>query len=122
METVAQTCTRLLIALEDLASQEAAALDARDFARVVAIQERAAPLVEHLGTHGPAVAGRDPVFRARVVALHARRRQTGDWLAAQVEHAREELHRMAASQRRVAQIAPVYGRGGPVSRQLCAQG
>jgi len=122
METPAQTCLRLLAALEDLAVQEASALDARDFAAAVVIQERAAPLVEHLAAHGPEIADRDAAFRARVAAFHARRQQTGEWLATQVARAREELHRMQVGQRRVAQIAPVYGRAGRPRRQLCVVG
>lgn len=120
METSAQTCVRLLIALEDLAAQEAAALDARDFPAAVTIQERAAPLVEHLATHGPAVAEKDAAFRARVAAFHAHRLKRGEWLAAQVDRVRAELHQMDASQRRVKQIAPVYGRATRSAGQLCA--
>ena len=115
-------CARLLTALEDLAAQEASALDARDFVAAVAIQQRAAPLVEHLALHGPAIADEDPAFRARVEAFQSRRRQTGEWLATQVERTREELRQMQASQRRVAQVAPVYGRGSQASRQLCVVG
>lgn len=123
METTAQTCSRLLTALEDLAAQEAAALDARDFPAAVAIQGRAAPLVEHLAAHGPPVADKDPAFRARVAAFHAHRLQMGEWLATQVARAREELREMDSSRRRVAQIAPVYGRARrPQSRQLVASG
>jgi hypothetical protein len=122
METPAQTCLRLLAALEDLATQEAAALDARNFPAAVAIQTRAAPLVEHLAAHGPPIAEKDAAFRARVAAFHARRRQTGEWLATQVARAREELLQMQVSQRRVAQIAPAYGSGGQPARQLCAVG
>ena len=119
METPAQTCVRLLTALEDLATQEAAALEARDFATAVTIQTRAAPLVEHLAAHGPAIADKDPAFRSRVAAFHARRQQSGEWLATQVARAKEELLRMQAGQRRVARIAPVYGQPGRTSRQLC---
>ena len=122
METTAQTCGRLLTALEDLAAQEASALEVRDFSLVVAIQQRAAPLVEHLATHGPAIAERDRAFGARVAALQARRLRSGEWLAAQVAQTREELAGMQASQRRVAQIAPVYGRAAKAPRQLCAVG
>jgi hypothetical protein len=122
METPAQTCARLLTALEDLAAQEISALDARDFAGAVTIQARAAPLVEHLAAHGPAIAEQDAAFLARVAAFHTRRLQTGEWLAAQVARTREELGRIQASQRRVAQIAPVYGGSAKSAGRLCATG
>ena len=122
METPAQTCVRLLTALEDLAVQESAALEARDFATAVTIQTRAAPLVAHLAAHGPAIAEKDAAFRARVAALQARRLRSGEWLATQVARAREELVQMQASQRRVARIAPAYGQVGRKSRQLSLVG
>lgn len=122
METPAQTCARLLVALEDLAAQEAIRLEARDFAGAVKIQERAAPLVEHLAAHGAAVAASDTAFRSRVAAFQARRLRTGEWIAEQMARTREQLQRVEASQRRATQIAPVYGGTPKPTRQLCAVG
>ncbi len=106
METTAQTCVRLLEALDDLSAQEAAALREGDFAAVAEIQARSAPLVEYLGDHGPAVA--DQVFLARIRALLLRRQASADRLAAQIEQTREELRQTRASEQRAARIAPVY--------------
>ena len=108
MESAAQTCARLISALEDLAGQEAAALQARDFAAAIEIQDRAAPLVDHLARHARDIS--DPAQQARLRAVQAKRDRTGEWLAEQIERAREELAQTSAARRRVAQIAPVYGR------------
>jgi hypothetical protein len=120
METPAQMCARLLAALEDLTAQEAATLEARDFVAAIEIQDRAAPLVHHLVTHGPQVA--DAGLRTRILALIARRNQTGEWLAEQIARVRQELAATQTAQRRVAQIAPAYGQGARPTRQLQAVG
>jgi hypothetical protein len=121
METPAQTCARLLAALEDLTAQEAASLDARDFTAVVHLQERAAPLVAHLAEHGPAVA--DDALRARIAALLARRMRCGEWLAEQIEQTRQRLRELDAARARATRLAPAYGAGQAVtSRQFCAVG
>jgi hypothetical protein len=120
METPAQMCTRLLTALEDLAAQEAATLQARDFATAIAIQDRAAPLVELLAAHREEL--NDPTLRARVAELFARRSRTGEWLAEQMARVREELRQTDVARRRVAQVAPVYGRASTLPRQLSAVG
>ena len=120
METPVQTCSRLLAALEDLARQEATTLAARDFATVVKLQERGAPLVAHLAEHGPAVA--DAALRARIAAWLAHRHKTGEWLAAQIAQTKAELENLDARQRQVARLAPAYGRAAAASRQLSAVG
>ena len=115
METTAQTCARLLVALEDLGEQEAVALRESDFATVADIQTRSAPLVEYLGTHGPAIAGRD--FLARMRAFLLRRRELEECLAVRIAQTRAELEQNRANEHRVARIAPVYGSAmRPVSR------
>jgi hypothetical protein len=121
METSAQTCARLVSALEDLMSQEAATLEARDFPAAIALQNRAAPLIEHLVTHEAEIVDRG--LRQRILALIVRRNKTGEWLAEQVARTRQELDETQGAQRRVAQVAPAYGHGGaPVRRQLVAVG
>ena len=115
-------CARLLAALEELAAQEAASLAARDFAAVVHLQERAAPLVAHLAEHGPGVAKDDPALVGRIAAWLARRHETGEWLAGQIARTKEKLSEVEAAQRRVARVAPAYGRGAEVSRRLCEVG
>jgi hypothetical protein len=121
METPAQTCARLIAALEDLVAREAATLEARDFAAVIEIQQRAAPLVELLGAHAADVT--DPALRTRLRTLLDRRQKTGEWLSEQIEKTRESLAEINEGRRRARQIAPVYGhRHAPASRQLSAVG
>ena len=120
MSTPKQTCLRLLGSLEDLAAQEAALVAGCDFAGLAKIQERTAPLIEHLALHGPAVA--DDAFRARVRALLTLRHRTDDELNAKLIRARQELKRTKESEHRVAQIAAVYGRSDATARQLSAVG
>lgn len=108
METPAEACLRLAGALEDLVTQEAACLQARDFTAILAIQKRAQPLVNHLATHGPAVA--DEKLKARISAILARRSEFQIKLAGEIEEKRQQIATLEASQRRAAQVAPVYGR------------
>lgn len=112
-ETPAQRCARIAAALEDLARQESAALHARDFASVVVIQDRAAPLVEHLVAHEEEITSGE--LRARIAGILALRNQTGEKLKDSVDETREALQQMDVSQRRVSRIAPAYGAG--VSRR-----
>ena len=121
METVAQTCSRLLFALEDIAAQEATALQERDFAAVREFQARAQPLVEYLGTHGPAIANQ--AFLQRVRGLLGRRQTAYKWLANEIEQTREALRQTQESVGRVTRIAPVYGSAlAPVAERLSAVG
>ena len=107
MATPAETCARLLGALEDLAAQEALLLRGADFPGVLATQERAAPLVERLA----ALAGTgDAAVRLRVSAVLTLRSSSLDWLGAEMTRVRAELQSMQVSRRRIAQIAPAYGR------------
>lgn len=121
METPAQTCSRLMTALEELAAQEEAAVRTSDFAAAMEIQGRAEPLVGHLAAHGPAIA--DHTLRTRVWSFLRRRAQTEEVLAAKISEAREEMQRTRAGQHRAARMAPVYGSsGGLRPRQLLAVG
>jgi hypothetical protein len=97
-------CARLVAALEDLTAQEAASLEAREFEAAIALQDRAAPLIEHLVSHWQEVnaAGLKP----RMLELITRRNRTGEWLAEQIAHARQQLAETQVAQRRVAQVAP----------------
>lgn len=122
METPAQMCVRLVTALEDLANQEATTLQARDFPAAVAIQDRAAPLVDLLVAHAGEVD--DAALRARIAAFMAKRSRTGEWLAEQMAKVREELQQTNVAQRRVAKVGPAYrapGNNGP-RPQLFAMG
>lgn len=118
MQTPARRCERLIAALDDLVGQEEASLNARDFSAVAEIQVRTAALVAELVAQAQEVAA---PLRVRLADVQARRERTATWLAGEVERTREALREMTQSQRRVAQIAPVYGgmRSEPRSR-LCA--
>lgn len=122
MDSTNQMCARLVVALEDLTAQEALSVGQRDFAAVASIQDRAAPLVELLAAKASDIT--DAALHTRLAALHARRSRTGEWLDEHVDLARAELQETHASQRRVAQVAPAYGRPikVPPPRQLSAVG
>ncbi len=114
MSSPAQTCARLLAALEDLVSQEAVLLRAADFSGVLATQERAAPLVERLAALATTA---DAAVRTRVAAVIALRSRSLEWLAGEMERVRSELAGMEASERQVARVAPVYmSHAGPRQR------
>lgn len=111
MEAPRQRFSRLLGALDELVTQEAATLAQRDFVAIADIQRRADPLVSALAELGPQVA--DDLARARVAGLLARRQHTIDLLETQLATAREELQALQTVSGRVAQITPVYGRATP---------
>lgn len=120
METPLQSCARITDALEDLVRQEAAALHGGDFATLVLLQDRAAPLVEHLVAHQHQISSRE--LRSRVTAVIALRNQTSERLAQQIEQTGDELRAMDASRRRVAQVAPAYGRSAVRAPQFVVVG
>jgi hypothetical protein len=120
METPAQRCARIVSALEDLVNQEAAALRAGDFDAVNEIQDRAAPLVEFLALH--ATEGDTPQLRQRIGTLETQRQRSADELDAGIARLRDEMQRTTVARRRVAQIAPVYGRPSAPRPQLRAVG
>jgi hypothetical protein len=120
METTAQTCARLLTALEDFGEREAVLVREGDFAMVAELQARATPLVEYLGKHGPAVA--DGAFLARMRAFLLRRKESDEWLAAQIAQTRNELQQIRASEVRAARIKPVYSAPMPPVSRLSGVG
>jgi hypothetical protein len=120
METAAQTCLRLIGALEELGVHEKASLAARDFPAVALVQERAAPLVAHLAEHGPSVA--DDELRRRIAAWLARRHEYGEWLAAQIARAKQELAEIEASERRIRRVSPAYAREVEAASRWSATG
>jgi len=109
METAVQTAGRLLAALDDFAAQETILFRTLEFTAAVALQERAAPLVQKLGelAEAPGVAG----LRPRVAALLARREQSYHFLNAQMERLHLEARRIEEARARLARMAPVYGSG-----------
>ena len=124
MQSPAQRCARLIAALEDLAAQEEASLQALDFPALDSIQARAGALVDDLVSHASFVAA-DGALRARIVAVHARRERSAAWLATEMARARAEMDETQVAQRRVSRIAPVYGSGpagGRASSQLSVVG
>jgi hypothetical protein len=122
METRAQTLARLLSALEDLSEHETLLLRAEDYTGVLETQQRAAPVVERLTRLADAADGKT---RQRIAAVLAKRQRSYDWLSAKIACVRGELRELQASQRRIAQIAPAYGRAAAHSAsasQLSAVG
>ena len=115
METTAQTCARLLTALEDFGEREALMVREGDFAMVAELQARAAPLIDYIGRHGPPIA--DGPFLARIRAFLLRRKESDEWLAARIEQTRSELQQIRTSEVRAARIRPAYSAPVlPVSR------
>ena len=106
METPLQTATRLLTALEDLTAQESVLLRTLDFVDAVAIQERAAPLVDQLAALAihPEVAE----LRAKVKGLVDRRQQSRFFLDAQLGRLQSELRRIDEARSRLTKVAPAY--------------
>lgn len=107
-ETPRRRFSRLLAALDDLVEREAIGVAARDLVTVGEMQQRAAPLVAGLAELGMEAA--DEAARARVAALLARRQHSINLMESQLAVLREELLALGEGTRRVAQIAPVYGR------------
>ncbi len=109
MQTPVQRGVRLVAALEDLVGQEEASLQAGDFSAVAEIQLRTDALIVDLAAQAndtPTTSG----MRMRLSAVQARREQTSAWLEGEIETTRKALTETDRSRRRVAQIAPVYGR------------
>lgn len=111
-ESPSEKCARLVVALEDLASQEAVCLKSRDFAAVLSIQGRVEPIIGYLSQHAADV---DPAVRDRIAVVLKLRHESGEWLAEELGKTRAELDALEAKKRRVAVVAPVYGKG-PVPR------
>jgi hypothetical protein len=106
MPTTPGQVSRVLGALEDLASQEELLLHAEDYAEVAAVQVRMAPLVHFLVEEEAAA---DAALRQRIASFVARRDRTQQRLATEVGKMREEMVQLEASRRRIARVAPAYG-------------
>ena len=106
MEKHLQTATRLLTALEELTAQESILLRTLDFVDAVAIQERAAPLVDQLAALAvyPEVAE----LRPRVNGMIERRQQSRHFLDAQLGRLQSELRRIDEARSRLCRVAPAY--------------
>jgi hypothetical protein len=121
METQAGKCARLVMALEDLAVQEAATLHAGNIAEAALIQARAAPLVDFIAAVGFQIADSD--LHARIAGLLKLRKKSLERLGTDVGAVRSELQRMESCERTVAQVAPAYGSRVEISRgQFCVRG
>ena len=106
METPLQTAVRLFAALEDLTAQESILLRTLDFVDAVAIQERAAPLVDQLSAL--AVHPEVTNIRAKVLGLVERRQQSRQFLDAQLGRLQSELRRIDEARTRLSRVAPAY--------------
>ena len=113
METPAQRGARLVNALETLVAEESAALHAGDFEAAGTLADRAGPVVEWLTAHADVIT---PGLQAQLLDVRRQRQHNAEFLEAQIARTRADLQQIAASRRRVAQIAPVYGRGAMTPR------
>lgn len=107
METPEQKCRRLLDALEEIAREETACLVSGDVEGVIQRQERAAPLVNYLAEHGPAVA--DAAMRRRVADWLEHRRMTTEVFATHIARMQERLREIENARRRVTRLGVAYG-------------
>jgi hypothetical protein len=114
METPAQRGARLTTALEELSRAVMASLAAGDFAEVVRLQERAAPLITHLAESGEAP---NNVLRDRIAAWIAMNQRVSAQIAGELSRINRELAGIEAAQRRLVRLAPAYRHGsGPAAR------
>ena len=109
-----------MAALEDLASREAVCARTRDFENLTDLQQRAAEIVAALVDFG--ADGIDPAVRNRLAAVVRQRETTTAEIQVELDLIKAKLDSLQVSQRRAAQVAPVYGGGGLKSRQLSAVG
>ncbi|WP_146180335.1 hypothetical protein [Opitutus sp. ER46] len=100
--------------LEALVTEEANCFRADDLESVKDVQRRAAPMIEFLVGHADEVA--DPGLRQRIAALSQRRSDTVAAMQARADALQDELQALKVKERRVAQIAPVYGSSAVASR------
>jgi NAD-dependent DNA ligase len=114
MQDRQKTFHRLVSALDELITREAATVAEHDYEAVREIQERAEPVVQAIADLGPEIA--DEVARARVAGLLARRQHSIDVIESQLATARAELMAVQESTSRVSRIAPVYGQSKTSSR------
>lgn len=119
MEAPHKRFNRLVSALDDLVTREAATIAEKDYAAVAEIQRSAEPVVEAIADMGSIIS--DAVARARVAGLLARRQHSIDFLESQLATARSELMAVQESSVRVAKIAPVYGRAPAPARAVHLQ-
>lgn len=119
MEATRQKFNRLVGALDELVTREAATLAEHDYTAVAQIQSSAEPLVAAIADMGSVIS--DAVARARVAGLLARRQHSIDFLESQLATARSELMAVQESSVRVAKIAPVYGRAPALTRSVHLQ-
>jgi hypothetical protein len=121
METARAQFQRVLLALEDLVSQEETLLRTEEFDALPALQSRAAPLVDFLAARA---GNADEPLRRSVSALIERRSRSQELLARQLVRIREELLAMQSSRQRIAQVKPAYRQPDsvPVNGLLCAHG
>jgi hypothetical protein len=109
METPAQAGRRLLAALDDLVSQETAAVHADDFVALESVQLRAAAVGEKLISLAadPAVAA----LRRQVEILVAQRWQNGLVLRQRLADVGAEISRLQGAKARLLRVAPAYSTG-----------
>jgi len=107
METPFHAANRLLLALEELGGEETLLIRTMDFVEAVAVQERAAPLLEKLCS----LAGAPGVeaLRPRLDALLDRSGQNHHFLDAQLTRIQSELTRVNEARGRLRRVAPAYG-------------
>jgi hypothetical protein len=116
METPLQSGSRLLAALDELWTQEATLLRAREFTRACAVLERAAPLVQEICRL--ASDSRMPSLRPEVAALLERREQNRLILEEQITQMRRRMRHVEEARCRLGRVAPAYGAAARAETRL----
>ena len=118
METPVQAGSRLLAALEELWTQEATLLQAREFNGACAVLERAVPLVHEVCRLAaePGVAS----LRPEVAALLTRREKNRLILEEQIAQMRRRMRQIEEARHRLARMAPAYRDARPAARMHTA--
>lgn len=103
-----QVAGRLIEALDVLARDEAAAVSTVDLEALADVQDRAAVVLERLASLTDAVLAGG--HRSRLEAVQQQRSENAQHLEAQLTSLQGNLREANATQRRIGQVAPAYGR------------
>jgi hypothetical protein len=105
MESAAQKCARLVVALEQLVAVEAVLLVERDHEKLSELQERTSPIVAQLTELAPLASTET---RDRILAVVARRVQHDVCFSEHTTRLEAELRDCREARSRLTNFAPAY--------------
>lgn len=118
-EGPSQKCSRLVVALEELVSEEAHCIETRDIATVLSLQKRLEPVIEYLAQHA---ADADRSLRDRIAAVLSVREKSSAKLDLELQQTRKQIDELDVRKRRAAAVVPAYGAGVTQRGRLNAKG